>query len=36
MRFSCMLRLPAGPPPELAPEDAAWLDAHLHDQGLRE
>jgi hypothetical protein len=23
------------PPPELAPDDAAWLDAHLREKGLR-
>jgi hypothetical protein len=23
------------PPPELAPDDAAWLDAHLRERGLR-
>jgi hypothetical protein len=26
----------APPPPELTPEDAAWLDTHLREQGLRE
>jgi hypothetical protein len=25
----------APPPPELAPDDAAWLDAHLRERGLR-
>lgn len=25
----------APPPPELSPEDAAWLDAHLRERGLR-
>jgi hypothetical protein len=24
------------PPPELAPADAAWLDAHLRARGLRD
>jgi hypothetical protein len=23
------------PPPDLAPDDAAWLDAHLRERGLR-